>query len=247
MKLKHMNVRVLLSSLLAVLALSAVAASAAQAAVESPYFKVGGSRLEAGKSQELKAAAYGNYVLSVGSVTITCTKMSAAAGSKIIGSAVGKAATAEATFTYSGCSVSGEPAECKITEVKTQPLLGTAVLNEGKSDVEMLLKPASKKTFAKIENEGKEISGCNFLSSTITGDLVVGLREGGGKNELIQVGKEPAEAHSLVISVPSQPRWVYDEKADMEVEELTDLGSRMSVAGSSTLELAGGSLWGVFT
>lgn len=247
MRFKHVNVRVLLSSLLAVLAFSAVVASAAQASVEGPMVKVAGSRLEAGKSQELKATAYGNYTMSVGSVTITCTKMSAAAGSKIIGSAVGKAATAEATFTYSGCSVSGEPAECKITEVKTQPLLGTLVLNEGKSDVEMLLKPASKKTFAKIENEGKEISGCNFLSSTITGDLVVGLREGGGKNELIQVGKEPAEAHSLVISATSGIHSVYEEKAFVEVEELTDLGSTMSAAGSSTLELANGSLWGVFT
>jgi hypothetical protein len=247
MRLKHVNLRVLLSSLLAVLALSAVVASAAQASVEGPMVKVAGSRLEAGKSQELKATGRGSYVMSVGSVAITCSKMSAGAGSKILGSAVGKAATAEATFTYSECYVSGEPAECKITEVKTQPLLGTLVLNEGKSYLEMLLKPASKKTFAKLYYQGKESEGCAFLGSEIKGDLVVALREGGETNKLIQVGKEPAEAHSLVISVPSQPRWVFDEKTAVEVEGLTDDAGSFTVDGESTLELAGGSLWGVFT
>jgi hypothetical protein len=245
MGFKGINARLALSSLLAVLALSAIVASAAQASVESPYFKVGGARLEAGASKELKATGKGNYVITDATVSITCTKMSAAAGSKILGSAGGKAGTAEAAFTFSSCSASGGGGECKITEIKTQPLVGTLVLNDGKTYVEMLLKPAKGKVFGKVEDEGKETE-CGLLGSEIRGELVVSL-ESGEKEEAIQVGKEPAEAHTVDVHVPYPPGSVFEESAFVEVEALTDFGHEMTVAGNSKLELAGGALWGVFT
>jgi hypothetical protein len=243
MRLKHMNVRVLLSSLLAVLALSAVVASAAQASVESPFFKVGGSRLGSAESKEFKATGKGNYVITNATTSVTCTKMSAAAGAKILGSAAGKAGTVDATFTFGSCTASGGGAECKITEIKTQPLVGTLVLNEAKSDVEMLLKPAKGKTFGKVEDEGKE-SECGYLG-IISGQLVVSLES--ATEAEIQVGKEPAEAHTVVTHVPNQPRGVFEENASVEVEYLTDFGHEPTVAGNSTLELAGASNWGIYT
>jgi hypothetical protein len=235
----------LVTALFAVLAVTGLAATAAQAATEGPFVKVAGARLEAGKSKELKATGIGSYTMSGGSSVITCTNMSSGAGSKIVGSAVGKAATLEATFTFSGCTISGSP-ECKLTEVKTQPLVGTFALSEGKSRLEVLLKPASKKTFATFEDEGRE-STCVGLASKVSGELVVALW-GGEKEELVNVGKEPAEAHTLGIwaSYPA-PKIVWVEKTAVHVEELTEGGTGFAIAGRSTIELASNELWGVFT
>jgi hypothetical protein len=244
MRFKHVNVRVLLSSLLAVLALSAVVASAAQASTESPFFKVAGSRLGSGVSKEVKVTQVGNYVMSQGSTVITCTKMSSAAGAKIIGSAAGKAGTLEGAFTFSGCTQSGQSSECKITEVKTEPLVGTLVLNEGKSYIEALLKPKSKKHFATITETG----GCVLLSSEINGQLVMHLKGGKEGLEYIHVGSEAAEAHSLTLAGPGvDPGSVWEESKITEVEPLEDLGATVTVSGESTVELANKELWGVFT
>ena len=86
MRLKHVNVRVLLSSLLAVLALSAVAASAAQASAEGPFLKVGGSRLTEGQSKEVTAASKSFTVSDEEfGLNFTCTGVKVASGAKLLG------------------------------------------------------------------------------------------------------------------------------------------------------------------
>jgi hypothetical protein len=246
MRLKHVNVRVLLSSLLAVLALSAVAASAAQASVEGPFYKIAGTRLASGKSKEITVTQYGNYTMSFSSVVITCTKMSASSGSKILGAATGKPGTIEATFTFSGCSVSGNGASCAVSkgEIKTQPLVGTLVYNENKTDLDVLFKKSTKKLFAELNFTG---TGCVFTELGIDGQVAAELWAG-EKEEWIPVGHEPEEAHTVGLRFSPGIHAVYEDgTGEVEVEELTVDGTGFQFTGASTLALGSGELWGVFT
>jgi hypothetical protein len=246
MRYKHMKMRLVLSSLLAVLALSAVGASAAQASSEGPFYKIAGTRLASGKSKEITVTQYGNYTMSFSSVVITCTKMSASSGSKILGAATGKPGTIEATFTFSGCSVSGNGASCNVSkgEIKTQPLVGTLAYNENKTDLDVLFKKSTKKLFAELNFTG---TGCVFTELGIDGQVAAELWAG-EKEEWIPVNHEPAEAHTVGLRFAPGIHAVYEDgTGEVEVEELTVDGTGFQLTGASTLELASGELWGVFT
>jgi hypothetical protein len=246
MRLKHVNVRVLLPSLLAVLALSAVVASAAQASAEGPFFKDGSSRLGAGQSQEFTAGR-GHYVMSAGSIVVSCTGMSAATGSKILGSATGKPGTIETTFTYTGCTVSGNGPGCEVKggSLKTEPLVGTLVYNESKTYVDVLFKPAKKHIFVNLEF-GSKSGSCSRTPIPVSGELVTKVTEGKETEEWVQVGKEPAEAHAVGLLV-AQPQYVYEEGAGLVEVEALEAGGGFGIQGSSQLELTNNALWGVFT
>jgi hypothetical protein len=234
MRFKHMNVRVLLSSLLAVLALSAVAASAAQASTEGPFFKVAGSRLASGASQEFSAGR-GHYVMSVGSM---------------LGSATGKPGTIETTFTYTGCTVSGNGTGCAVKggSVKTEPLVGTLVDNESKTNVDVLFKPTAKKhIFVTLEFQAETGGSCSISSTKVSGELVAEILGGKETEEWVQVGKEPAEAHAVDIYLGSQPKVLYEEGAGLIEVEALEAGGGFGIQGNSQLELASKALWGVFT
>ena len=175
MRLKHVNVRVLLSSLLAVLALSAVAASAAQASVEGPFFKDGATRLLEGESKEVKVKnASQTFRMSVSTLGIGlgCGKVGVASGAKLLGSTGANSATGEATLEFSECRWEGSQAQCKITgeAFKTKLLkLELAYPGDARSgDIEVLLKPAKGSEFADVKSTGE----CFWPEMNIEGSTI---------------------------------------------------------------------------
>jgi hypothetical protein len=247
MRLKHVNVRVLLSSLLAVLALSAVVASAAQASVEGPFFKVAGTRLASGKSQELKVTGAGNTTFTYRGSTITCTTAQSAAGAKIVGTAAGVPEFSEQTITYTGCSDSASG--CSISEIKTVPLTATVVFSSKRAGRIEVLYQATTKKASKL-----------FASGTITGaqcalpgevkyeGSVAGEVRDASTGELVEVGKEPAEAATLKVTLNPAIGTVFDEATEVgEIEMYANGGLEGRIWGTTMLESANKALWGVFT
>ena len=254
MRLKHVNVRVLLSSLLAVLALSAVAASAAQASVEGPFFKDGATRLLEGESKEVKVKnASQTFRMSVSTLGIGlgCGKVGVASGAKLLGSTGANSATGEATLEFSECRWEGSQAQCKITgeAFKTKLLkLELAYPGDARSgDIEVLLKPAKGSEFADVKSTGE----CFWPEMNIEGSTIAEL-EANDKPEMVYVGKRTGggqDACNRVLSSRNRESNVIDEGALAGEHEMgTDAGgTALSILGRLEAELAGGANWGVFS
>ena len=237
--------KTVLVAMLAVLALSAVAASAAQAA-EAPFFKIAGTRLTEGQSKEVTAKAGEKVHLEIGGLRITCTSMTLASGAKLLGSNAGSSGRVEAALEL---SCSGEHAGCeKIEPIKTQPLLAKLVTlgEKGKGKLGLLLAPKEGTEFMRVH----KAEGCVYGNeSRVSGEVVAELYSG---EKPVEVGTEPAEAKTLKLVLPTEQIkrywWVHEGAgAEYIVKELSAGGGPVSMeGGSSTLELAGGPLWGVF-
>jgi hypothetical protein len=246
--------RTMLLALLAVLALSAVAASAAQAAVEGPFYKIAGSRLASGESKEVKITTRSgiDLYLDIYGTYIKCTTQGFAAGSKLLGSTGANGGAGEVTLELSGCKYSGDGSgECGVVEpIKTYPLTAKLVYlnSERKGRLAVEFTPTKGSKFGRITITGK---GC-AEETYITGDLVAGLYSG---EKPVEVGKEPAEAKTmeLDLTLSPQPADVWVEKAGELVKTAVGEldygpgGLQFTEGTNSTLELAGGANWGVFT
>lgn len=250
MRLKHMNVRVLLSSLLAVLALSAVAASAAQASVEGPFFKDGATRLLEGESKEFKLKNYDQefYLSSAANgIHIVCKKVAVASGAKLLGSSGANSAAAEGSVDFSECIYESQ-LQCKITggAFKTAPLKFDLAYSAAarKGDLEVVLKPAKGEKFATVTASGE----CFSTSSTFEGDVAADVAANGSP---VAVGSEPAVAKGLQLLFPTTPlRKAWVEKAGSLVESEIELDGPTSAWVTSGLleaELTNGAEWGVFS
>jgi hypothetical protein len=236
--------RTMLTVLVAVLALSALAAGAAQAN-EGPFYKVAGSRLAAGSSRELKVLGGGQIIAWAG-IVVTCSKASAAAGAKILGTAPGTPEFSEQTITYSGCSISGNGTPCQVSNIKSTPLTATLVYSEKerKGHIDVLYKPVSGTSFATFTLTG---IGCEWEGEQkLTGSVAAEALNG---SEWIKVGSEPAATATQRALFPTETiRKVWKEATAVEGLGLKILGGiAVGIQGSSTLELASGELWGPFT
>jgi hypothetical protein len=251
MRFKHVNVRVLLSSLLAVLALSAVVASAAQASAEGPFLKDGTARLLEGKSVEVKAVGgSGTHTLALPQlgITVTCSSQKLVSGAKLTGSTGANFSGGEATLEFSGCSVSGDGTSCTISEgkIKTEPLkLELAYMDSTRTGhIAVVLKPVAEESFATVKSKN-----CKIELGTLEGSLVDEVEVG---YSLVNVGSEPAATKTLELTSPAVTvNDVWLEKAGSltktRVRVLETAGSEFKEEGTVELELAGGAEWGVFT
>jgi hypothetical protein len=252
MRVKPVNLRLALSSVLAVLALGAVTASAAQAAVEGPFYKIGGTRLAEGKSQEVKAKAAGEIRFGGPGVgpQVACSKVAFVTGAKLIGSTGANSATGEATLEMSGCQTT-YGSGCKVGEngaFKSEPLkLELAYLEKTRTGrIAVALEHKKGKAFAEIKLTG----GCeNLTNYQLVGGISTEYIEVAGK--LDEVGKEPAAAKTMKLQFDqAAPRHLWSEKgAAMEgfETELLYVGNLIEFSGAVELELTSGTTWGVFT
>ncbi len=247
--------RTVFVTMLAVLALGAVAASAAQAAEESPFFKVAGARLAAGVSKEVKATTKASQPFEISTEWghVQCSA-GFASGAKLLGSNAGEPGTGEVTLTFSGCQILGNRAGCKVEVKSLEPLKATLV------DLESAKKgPLAVKFFAKGGKPFLEIKGSKeclpgeFVEK-LEGTIAAEVRSGGNSTQvggLVEVGKEPAETKAIEFYFPGEPiKHVWDVKSGVGSEEKVEWSSFYGAAvsgGDFTLELAGEPLWGVFT
>ena len=177
--------------------------------------------------------------------------MTSASGAKLLGSHADEPGRIEMTAELTGCFV--EHAGCEVVaSIKSEPLLarlvtlGLSVEERGKGKIALLLAPKKGLKFMTIRfNEG-----CVYgREVNVEGEVAAELRSG---ENPIEVGKEPAEAKTLQLFFPANEikrYWVVKEGSGAEhiVQQLqSSLWGEASIAGSSTLELASGSSWGVF-
>jgi hypothetical protein len=253
MRLKHVNVRVLLSSLLAVLALSAVVASAAQASAEGPFFKVAGSRLTEGQSKEVTLKSSGSLVMGFGPAgTVTCSGDKFVSGANLTGSTGANFSGGTATIVFTGCSDELGISYCELEngELKTEPLkIQLAYADAGRTgDLYALISPATKgHSFLLLKLKG---TGCVPAESAWTGTLETRI-VGGKSHEAIQVGAEPAEEKTVGLEFfhPALTEMWLEEKGKLvetRIKPLQYAGQSVDFSGLSSLE-AGGSNWGLFT
>lgn len=238
-------------ALFAVLAVSAGAAAASQAATEGPFYKVGGVRLKATESKELKAQSFKKYVFSKGVMQTSCTQK-LAAGAKIIGSTGANAGASEETIVFEGCTVVGNGVGCEVehNQFTTSPLLGElgyenkeATETKERGPLVMLLKPVSGTWFATI----KFVGACTQGEAKLLGSVAATVYSGG---KAVEVGKEPAEQVANVLKFGPSHTQIWIEKAGVLSEvkpRLESAGTTVGVEGQSELWLAGELKWGVYT
>jgi hypothetical protein len=240
-----------LATLVAVFALGVVAASAAQAATEGPFYTVAGARLAAGETKEVTVKSGKLFTLRLlHGFEVVCQTMKYAPGAKVIGSTGANAGTGEETIEWSECSVGGVGGEgCQVEgrKLKTFALKSTLgyATSTRSGKILMLFKPASGREVLTFN-----LTGCSTWGGKkiVTGSFIGEVRSGG---HAVEVGSEPAAAVTGEVFVPEASLSIWTESAGALT--MTRGGLSLSEATSfvmeskSTLELAGGPLWGVFT
>lgn len=179
------RVRLFGLALVAMFALSAAAAAVAQA-TEGPFWSVGGSRLLAGETREVKAKAKKEFVLrtkTTGTV-IKCTGTSLASGATINGSTGANAGTSREVILYTGCSVAGNGTGCEvlnntITTNTVENILGFATSGR-EGPLLILFKPVSGTNFVTVKFTAK--TGTCTLTLTPVSGTAVGEAVGSGEN-----------------------------------------------------------------
>jgi hypothetical protein len=248
-----MKLRLVLSGLLAVLALSAVAASAQAATAEGPFYKITGTRLASGSSKEVKTkSSTGVEFYGVSGMKVHCGEMKLASGAKLLGSTGANYGSGEATLEVSNCTVTGNGTNCNVanTTYKSTPLkLELAYHHANRTGgLLMLLSPVKgkAKSFIEITFTG---SGCLAKELSLTSSVGAYLEVGG---KPLEVGKEPAATKVVKLQFTNEnvgAAWLETSGSLVETEnvELTSGSGEFLTFGTLELELPGGAEWGVFT
>jgi hypothetical protein len=249
--------KIVLATALAGLTLSAVAASAAQAA-EGPFYKIGTTRLASGETKNVssKPSYHQLSVVALG-VSVDCTSMSFANGSKITGSTGENSSGTTATLSFKGCDIEGDGSQCNVEkgEFSTNPLTGTLgyATSTRTGKLLELFKPSSGKTFATINFTGEN---CTFgKSMKFEGDVIAQI---GKEATPIEVGAETKGLTSAVTfpAVGKTIKSIWLESAGSLTEvKLTAAKGALLYEGIGTfltgepslLEIEGLPEWGVFT
>lgn len=188
-------------ALVVVFALSAMVASAAQA-VTAPFFTVGGTRLVAGKTHNIDARAAGSFVLTTPAlgVTITCTSLNVLKG-VLLGSNAGQPGKDNEINVFSGCTVTGAGANCKVVQpIETKPLVSELVEIDGtKEALGEEFKPASGTEFVGLKFEGSE---CLIKETPVTGQVVAQIVTDNTAEEAIELGQTAKQATSWKLKFP---------------------------------------------
>ena len=260
------RIRHITLTMLAVFALSAAVAAPAQAAIEGPFYKVGGVRLRAFASKNIINAATNaagfNLASSTG-VEIHCGKLKAITNpttlvpSMIIGSNSTNGSGSKETLKFEDCTQRGNgPATCKVTGgiiepnalinrlayAADPPISGTKLL--------VVFEPESGTEFAKIQFTG---TGCTLSTIAVepeaAGGGVCGEAWSGGA--AVTVTRQPSAAVGEVNfpATAIKKAWVEDSGVLTEVKcgLVITGGIKSTLTGLSSFELEGTPNWGVFT
>jgi Subtilase family len=219
---------------------------------EGPLYRIAGARLTASESKEIKTKTRYSYTLHSGlEWTITCQTQAFATGAKLLGSSGANSGAGEATIEFSGCSVegNGKGTECsKVSEPLVSKPLKAELVYQGAERTGKLgidFTPVTEHLFMEI----KFPKGCKTEAMKVAGSTDATIYSG---EKAVEVGKEPAEttAENVLTWPPLEAYPVWSEEGGKLVKaepEMTGAGAIFTISGSSTLELEGGSAWGVFT
>jgi hypothetical protein len=242
--------------LLAVFVAGAVAATAAQAE-EAPYWSIEGTRLAAGRTQEVTLKPETNLVLTAGTVTVTCTGAKAKLGSVLTGSNAGEPGKGEGIIEYSGCTVTGNGEPCEVTspgkgEIVTEALVKELAYAANKKSLVVELRPKKGKRIETIKFTG---TGCKETETAVTGVLVAGVytdpAETGQEEKLLELPGPVAQAKSFLFKYPASRKiWLIigGTGSEVETEEVDAFGHEASWTGTflvllSTNGVSNGKLW----
>ena len=179
--------------------------------------------------------------------------MSYVPGAKLVGSNAEEPGTAELTLEFSKCQTVQGAEGCKVVEsFKSAPLRATLVnIAEGAKKTKglgVIYQPVKGSEFVKIDMTGQCRGGGN-----LDGSVVAQVRTAGAGVEpgnLIEDGKEPAEAKAMEWRLPNTEgiREIWRVHGGVgSLENVEQFFAGYLAGGGPTLELASGSLWGVFT
>ena len=252
-------------SLLAVCALSAAVAGPAQAAIEGPFYKVGGVRLRAFASKniiEVKAGAAG-FTLKTGApvVEIHCAKLKAITNpttlvpSMIIGSNGANGSGSKETLgKFEECTA---PAPCKVAGgiIETKALINRLAYAEKPpkrgTKILVVFEPENGSNFSTIKFTG---TGCTLTEIAVEPEVAGGgaCGEAWSGGAAVEAEKREPEVKVGEVNFPATAiakAWVEDAGVLTEVKcGLVITGARKAtLEGLSSFELEAKPNWGVFT
>ncbi len=235
----------------AVFAFAAMASAAL--ASEGPFYKISGARLGSGSAHAFSLSGSGFVYFGVSTLApeIECGGFSAATGAELFGSNGANASSGAATLSFVKCrELTGANKECPIEKgtITTNPLtITTAYATSSRTGkIYLLFKPAKGQPFAVIHNTGP---GCEGIKTTLEGAVAMEATVAGSA---IEVGKEPAEATSIQLSLPGKAgRTVWTESSGTLQQQTATLGAfgnkYGTLAGTATASLSGLPSWGLYT
>lgn len=239
------RLKIIVSVLVAGLALGMIAASTAQA-LTAPFWSIGGTRLVAGKTHNITGKVYRSFTLSVPAdgVVLSCSKETVERG-VLTGSEVGQPGSGTGVLALSGCVLeagNGAP-ECKVAETqKTVPVSAKLVENVeaggGGKRLLVLFKPLSGNVFSSVLFEG---AACEVEEAKLTGAVVAEVLTDPGE-EVIELGQARKEAHSWLERFPSssiREVWlVAGGTGKVAKLELSTFGESVALTGTALGSLA---------
>ncbi len=209
------RVRLMLVALLGVFAFGAVAAAAAQAE-EAPFWSIGGTRLEEGKTHYITAKVYNVTGQSAGFTlkaesgqTVTCPFIRLKEG-VLLGSKAGNPGTADGVLEIFGesgntCVVGNNGTGCKVHEpVVTNPAKSELVESEKSTTAALLVEFfTTSGPFMTVQFEG---TGCIAKEASASGKVAAEVREdpnNGTLGGVVKLPNEKKEAKSWLLNFPT--------------------------------------------
>ncbi len=248
------RVQLMLVALLGVFAFSAVAAAAAQAE-EAPFWSIGGTRLEEGKTHYVTAKVYnvtgqpaGFLLKATTGQTVLCPFIRLKEG-VLLGSKAGNPGTKDEVIEFFGetgnpCTVENNGTGCKVKgPIVTNPVKSELVESEKSTTAALLVEFfTASGPFVKLEFEG---TGCTTKETTVSGKVAGEVREDPNNGTLGGVVKLPnakIEAKSWLVNFPATAiKHIWLIKAGLGEEtklELVSFGEEATLSGTALILLA---------
>ena len=248
------RVRLMLVALLGVFAFSAVAAAAAQAE-EAPFWSIGGTRLEEGKTHYITAKVYNvtgqpeGFLLQAATGQVFHCPFIRLKEGVLLGSKAGNPGTKDEIIEFFGesgkpCTLTGNGSPCKPREpIVTNPVKSELVESEKSTTAALLTEFfTSSGPFVRLEFEG---TGCVEKETLVSGKVAGEVREdpnNGTLGGVVKLPNEKKEAKSWLVNFPATAiRHVWLIKAGLGEEtklELVSFGETSTLSGTALILLA---------
>ncbi len=242
------QLKLIATTLLAIIVLGALAATAAQAE-EAPFWTVGGSRLKASQTRNITAKAFSaelRFSTPEAGITLTCAKLKLNVG-VILGSEPGEPGKNNEVIELSECKVNGNGEKCTLLT----PIITTPLTSELVENVE------SKKVGKKLLEEFFPTSGTNIFTIAFSGECKTKETKFTGKfaaealtdpgEATIELGQAAAQAKSYLLRFPEvgvTEVWLIKGGVGSAVKVgLASFGDEEFLAGTTLVLLENGGEW----
>ena len=222
-------------ALAAMFALSAIAATAAMATTD--IYQIGGAKLEAGETREIKSSMKSTSFVLEGTgplgikVVTTCTslKLDAADDPVLLGGEPGK--SGREAIEFSGCTATLGGSKCSSVTVESAQTNNELVDVDAKKELAVLFTPASGTKFSEVKLKSCGIFGSQSAAVEGTTAALVPSTKEAVKGELVWNAKEEI---TEVLKLGSST----GQKVG-----LTSDGNKATLNGEAFVELSSGKEW----